>query len=342
MTAHPAQSVYEACTNQIMDLDTVLRHYIADPTASWGLGTFGAVAEFHRTSEEPASMIDTDATLHVVTARGALRICMSEDVRAYAYELPATGDRWHHVFALCLPVTRAAMHRRETVTECGPDGASLRPGDRDAILFDLGLGTTQVDVCVRTADPEALVQLRAGCGRALFAPENPLALAMARLSPHRVFLCRFARLEVYQRIPGREEQPPEGPHTHVLPTLLRQQRTHPATALIPAGWVPCLSLYPANPVSDALGQPRPFDHAAYTAFQALLHSFGDPTLVRLKAAVTAAVRAGAAPAGFALPASRAARATVRVALRQLAHTNGAGPALAAWRQAFDRREAPAA
>jgi hypothetical protein len=120
----------------------------------------------------------------------------------------------------------------------------------------------------------------------------------------------------------------------VLPLLLRHQRTHPATALIPDGWVPCLSLYPANPVSDALGHSRPFDHAAYAAFQALLHSFGDPVLVRLKAAVTAAVRMGEAPTGFALPASRAARATVRVALRQLAHTDGAGPVLTAWRQAF--------
>jgi hypothetical protein len=28
-----------------------------------------------------------------------------------------------------------------------------------------------------------------------------------------------------------------------------------------------LSLYPANPVSDALGHPQPFDHAAHAAFQ---------------------------------------------------------------------------
>ena len=158
--------------------------------------------------------------------------------------------------------------------------------------------TTQIDIRVRTADPEVLAALRMGCGRALFAPENPLALAMPRLSPHWLSLCRFARLEVYQRIPGRDEQPPAGPHTHVLPALLRHQRTHPATAPIPDGWIPCLSLYPANPVSDALGHPRPSDHAAHAAFQALLRGFGDPTLVRLKAAVTAAVRADEGPRRF--------------------------------------------
>ena len=48
--------------------------------------------------------------------------------------------------------------------------------------------------------------------------------------------------------------------------------------------------------------------------------------------------AARAPDGFALPASRAERAAVRVALRQLAHTDGHHPMLAAWRQAFDRLE----
>jgi len=62
-----------------------------------------------------------DTALHVVTARGALRISGTTDVRACAYELLAAGDRWSHVLALCLPATRAAMHRRTVVTECGPD-----------------------------------------------------------------------------------------------------------------------------------------------------------------------------------------------------------------------------
>jgi hypothetical protein len=230
------------------------------------------------------------------------------------------------------------MHRRTVLTECGPDDEALRPQDRAAVLFDLGLGTAQVDVCVRTADPETLAHLRAGLGRSLFTSDNPLMSVMPQLSPHRVFICRFARLEVYQRIPGHGEAPPEGPHTHVLPHLLRHQRTHPATAPIPDGWVPCLSLYPANPVYDALGHPGPFNRVAYEAFQTLLHNFGDPALVRLKEAVTEAVRADQAPDGFTLPASRAERAAVRVALRQLAHTDGHRPTLAAWRQAFDRLE----
>jgi hypothetical protein len=335
---HLTQPGQETRTNRAADLDTVLHHYIADPTASWGLGTFGAVAEFHRTIDEPAS-IDTGTTLQVVTARGALRIGPTQDLCACAYEQPGhASESWSHVLTLCLPDARSAMHRRTVLTECGPDHEALRPQDRTAVLFDLGLGTAQVDVCVRTADPETLAQLRAGLGRSLFAPDNPLMQVMPRLSPHRVFICRFARLEVYQRIPGHGETPPEGPHTHVLPHLLRHQRTHPATAPIPDGWVPCLSLYPANPIYDALGHPRSFDHTAYEAFQTLLGNFGDPALVHLKETVTEAVRADQTPDGFALPASRAERAAVRVALRQLAYTDGHRPVLAAWRQAFDRME----
>lgn len=339
MTEHHTDHITGA--NQAVDLDTTLRRYIADPTASWGLGTFGAIAEFHRTAEEPAS-IDTGATLQVVTARGALRISLTPEVRAFAYELPgSTVDSWSHVLALCLPDTRTARHHPAVLTECGPDHEALRPHDRTAVLFDLGLGTAQVDVCVRTADPNALTLLRAGLGRSLLEPDNPLMPAMPRLSPPRVFICPFARVEVYQRIPGHNETPPEGPHTHVLPHLLRHQRSHPAMVPIPAGWVPCLSLYPANPVHDALGRPRPFDRPAYEAFQVLLRDFGDPELWRIKEAVAEAVRAHKMPDTFSLPESRAGRATVRVALRQLMHTAGNHPVLAAWCQAFDRTEVTA-
>jgi hypothetical protein len=72
-----------------------------------------------------------------------------------------------------------------------------------------------------------------------------------------------------------------------------------------------------------------------------LRGFGDTALVRLKDAVTEAIRADKAPDGFTLPESHTARATVRVSLRQLAHTDDARPVLAAWLQAFDRLEASA-
>lgn len=331
-------SVQSAALDQITDLKSIVGHYIEDPTASWGLGTFGAIAEFHRTVDEPVR-IDTAAGWQVVTARGAIRISSVEHLRAFAYELPGAGlASWNHSLALCLPAVHTAMHRRTVITECGPDHEALRPEDRSAVLFDLGFGTEQIDVCVRTADPQALGALRASLGRSPLAPDNTLMPSMPQLSPHRVFICRFARIEVYQRIPGPGGTPPEGPHTHVLPNLLRHQRSHAATIPIPEGWIPCLSLYPASPVHDALGQTRLFDHTAYEAFQSLLHRFGDPELLQIKKAVMQTIRAQRAPEDFSLSDTRAGRATVRVAIRQLAQLDGESPALKAWRQAFDRVE----
>lgn len=337
MPAHATESAQHPHSTQARLVD-VLQRYLQDPTASWGLGTFGAVAEFHRTADEPVRFTH-GTTLEVVTNRGAVRITPTPELRAFAYELPggAPGS-WHHAVALCLPAAHTAMHRRAALTECGPDHEALRPEDRDAVLFDMGLNTEQVDVCVRAADPEAITALRTGVGLPPLAPENTVMRSMPRLSPHRVFLCRFARLEVYQRIPAPNEEPPIGPHTHVLPNLLRHQRTHAATVPLPEGWIPSLHLYPASPLNDALGKPKAFDRAAYEDFQPLLQAFGDPELWQIKTTVTQAVRAGQGPESVPLPTARAARATVRVAVRQLAYTDGDSPALTAWRQAWDRSE----
>lgn len=337
MPVHETVSAPPTSGTQAMLVD-VLQRYLHDPTASWGLGTFGAVAEFHRTADEPVH-VDTGATLQAVTARGAVRITPTPELRAFAYELPggAPGS-WHHAVALCLPAEQTAMHRRVALTECGPDAAALRSEDRGAVLFDMGFGTEQVDVCVRSADPETITALRTGLGLSPLAPENTVMRSLPRLSPHRVFLCRFARLEVYQRIPGPNEEPPIGPHTHVLPNLLRHQRTHAATVPLPEGWIPSMHFYPASPLSDALGKPKAFDRAACAAFQPLLQAFGDPDLWQLKTTVQQAVRAGQGPEAVTLPTARAARATVRVALRQLAYTDGDSPVLAAWRQVWDRHE----
>lgn len=68
-----------------------------------------------------------------------------------ASELP-TRDDWSHRVALCLPHNSCAMSQRTGITELDPDREALRPEDRDAVLFDLGLSTRKVDVCVRSRD----------------------------------------------------------------------------------------------------------------------------------------------------------------------------------------------
>ena len=83
-------------------------------------------------------------------------------------------------------------------------------------------------------------------------------------NPHRVFLSRLGRIEVYQPIPPASGKSPDGPHTHVLPRLLKSGRTHPATEPIPDGWFPCAHLYPPHPARDGMGEARPFDACGAT------------------------------------------------------------------------------
>jgi hypothetical protein len=259
---------------------TLLREALADPGTAWSLGSFGAIAEFMRDPNEATSPLP-DGRMGVVTERGAIALAPSPDLRPVAYET-AVASGWNHAVALCLPEASCAMNRRGVVTELGPDRDAARERDRDAILFDLGLGLLAVDACVRTSDPEAIACLRSGVGLPLFDPASPIGRQLVALSPHRVFLARIGRIEVYAPIPGPGGTSPEGPHTHVLPKLLRGGRTHAATTPIPADWVPCAGIHPAHPYKDMMGQRIAFDVARHDAFQTLLDRWGDPDLLAFK------------------------------------------------------------
>ncbi len=258
----------------------LLRDALDDPGTAWSLGSFGAIAEFMRDPDEAVSA-QPDDRLGMATERGAIALSACSDLRPVAYET-AVASGWNHAVALCLPEAACAMSRRGVVTELGPDREAARERDRDAILFDLGLDLLAVDACVRTSDPEAVACLRSGVGRPLFDPANPIGRHLVAMSPHRVFLARVGRIEVYAPIPGPGGTSPEGPHTHVLPKLLHSGRTHAATTPIPAGWVPCAALHPAHPYKDMMGRRIAFDAARYEAFQILLDRWGDPDLLAVK------------------------------------------------------------
>jgi hypothetical protein len=315
----------------------LLAAQMADPEASWSLGTFGAIAEFARDPDEPVELSRTDADLAAATARGGIRITPNEGLRLFASE-SATRESWSQRVSLCLPENRCAMNGRIELTALGPDTEALREQDREAVLFDLGLVTLQVDACVRVADPKVIAELLPHVGRSLFEPGNPAMMIILGASPHRVFISRLGRIEVFQPIPPADGKSPNGPHTHVLPKLLRLRRTHAATEPVPDGFVPCAHLYPAHPTRDAFGRGRPFDGGRHAAFQSILSAFGDPASVALKQRIIAAITAGADPTSVAVTDHRFARTAIRVAVRQLCATDDASPALAAWMAVHERSD----
>lgn len=311
----------------------LLQREISNPDTQWSLGTFGAIAEFSRDRDEPACLTQTADAVAAVTARGGIALKPPADSRPYASE-SITRTGWNQRIALCLPADSCMMNRRVALTELGADREALRAQDRESILFDLGLGALQADFCVRIANADLAARLRELTGRAVFEPGNPAMGMILADNPHRVFISRLGRIEVYQPIPPPTGKSPEGPHTHVLPRLLRSGRTHPATEPVPASFVPCAHLYPAHPARDGLGEPRPFEAAYHDAFQRMMTACGDPAALAIKQRVMDAVIAGEPPSPIA--SDRQGRTSIRIALRQMQAQGHASAALDAWLASFDQ------
>jgi hypothetical protein len=306
-----------------------LAREMANADAQWSLGTFGGIAEYMRDRDEPVTLARDGNTFSAVTPRGGIRIEARPELRLFASE-STTRESWAHRVSLCLREDQCAMNQRTVLTELGPDDDALRAADRNAILFDLGIGALQADLCVRIADMDVVAKLRPHLGRPLMEAGNPALGIIFACNPPRVFISKVGRVEVYQPIPAAGGKSPEGPHTHVLPDLLAHRRTHAATEPAPDGYVPCAHLYPAHPVRDGLGRSLPFDAARHADFQDLLKTYGDPEFFALKQVVVAAVGAGEDPSSVTITDKRFARANVRVALRQLKAANVESASLKAW------------
>ena len=319
------------------DSDTVafLRAQLADCETQWSLGTFGALAEFTRDADEPAAVAQDDGALSVVSTRGGMRLTPRNGMRLFASE-SVTRTSWSHRVSICLPESVCGMSRRSVLTELGRDADALRAQNRDAILFDLGLDALQVDACIRVADAAVAEKLRAVVGRPVFEHGNPAMSVILAASPHRVFISRLGRIEVFAPIPPPNGKSPEGPHTHVLPRLLQSKRTHAATEPVPDGYIPCAHLYPAHPLKDALGRELAYDARRHEKFQEVLRRYGDPDALSLKRRVMAAVGEGGDPAQFRVPNNRHARAGIRVALRQMLASHQGSSILPAWIAQYDR------
>lgn len=305
------------------DLERLLRNHLANWQSSWSMGTFGAIAEFHQ-DEDEASVVDEPHRLTRATGRGGISIDRRSlsGVRPVAYEiLSPKRHRWSQAVALCLPERRARRSGRSVLTELGPDDDAFRGIDRTGVLFDMGLSLPQCDFCIRASEPKLLAALRANLGRSLFEHDNAAMPAILSAHPHRVALTNIGRVEVYQKIGGPDTGgvSPPGPHTHLLPKLLRSGRTHSANTPIPAGLMPLGSLHPGNPVIGPMGEDRPFDRRLHEDFQELLRDYGGNSLFETKRKIRLAVERGETPSGAEIPDDRFARASVRLALRQIEH-----------------------
>lgn len=315
------------------DLEKLLESNLRNPHSTFSVGSFGAIAEFHRAQSEEAT-IESRVPYSAVTTRGAIRIETIDDLLPIAYEnLSNEKHKWRNGIVFCLPSGIARSNQRSVLTELGPDWSAVRTKDRGATLFDVGLNTINIDFCIRTENEKFLDILRRAEGRSVLESDNPVVGEIIAASPHRIAISKLGRIEVYQRIPT--DQTLEGPHTHVLPKLLRTGRTHSANVPVPEGYLPCLSCYPPNPLYDSMGNETPFNNKNFQDFMAILEKWGLPEYLDVKKRVLEAIRGSIDPEDFEQPTTRLGRTALRVTLRQLICQNKSSSLLEEWRRTFD-------
>jgi len=312
--------------------------FLRDPATGWSLGTFGALAEFSRTENEKITINERPDYIEAITELGAIRIFNHPELRILPYEiLSKLENAWSQGVVVCLPAASANGAGRTSITDLGPDPASLVNLQKEERLFDLGLNVSHIDFCIRTNNTHLINTLSAAKGRSLFPDEGNLIENIRKTHPTRVFSSQLGRIEVYQDIPSGKNgaETPEGPHSHLIPELLAHKRTHAANLPVPTGWLPSLAFYPPNSIRTTDGEVRSFDEAAHQRFQNLLMRFADPGIIALKKKVAEALSRGQTPEDYPTPETRAERTALRVALRQWHHTNGPSSILDRWKTAYE-------
>jgi len=300
-----------------------------DCRLGWSIGCFGAIAEFSWSPEEPAELRRCADRIEIATNRGAMRIVYAEFQPLAWDTLSPDGKGWGHVLRFCLPRVPAA---RQGIQPLGCDLDAVRPVDRDARLFDLGIGVDLVRMCVRTRNRRLAARLYAARGAQLLSQPG-LVEEILRAQPHRVMLSPVSRIEVFQPIPGPHGRSPAGPHTHVMPQLVAANRAHSACEPLPDDMQAVLSLHPCAPWRLNADRTATFDPANDHWFASLLHRHGLPSDMEVREGIYAAVARGLDPQQALWPETRRGRTVARIALRRLAAAGD--ERVAPWRARYD-------
>ena len=314
----PSQSLFD-----------ILEQHLNNPSTSWSIGTFGAMAEFFHITKEPLKTSKVTSTLTAETSSGMIQISYKKSMRLVPYEgLSKLEGAWTQGVLVCMPTSEAQMFNHLGISE-------LQTKDKNSFVFDLGLCLGHIDVCIKTKNKELVTLFRANLGKSLFAPDLNLIDAIKDASPMRIFKSKVACIKVYSPIPINDRNTPLGPHTHLSTKLLKHNRTQASTIPMPADYVPVLAFYPSNPIRDETGSMRPFDIKKYDRFQDLLSTFQPKPIASVKQMFRHAMNKGIGPGECSLPCSKAERTTLRVAIRQRYHSHGPSDLLNRWKATYE-------
>jgi Family of unknown function (DUF6925) len=256
-------------------LSSFIEEYLRSSEHSWSIGISGAIAEFMYDDDEQVEFQINNTQLCVTTPRGAMQIHIRPEIKCIAYEEPSPCIKsWSQGVAFCIPENIARREQNNVLIELGADVYAIRSPACQELLFDLGLESPYLQFCIRTGDDELIETLRNNCGQSIFEPENPVLPAMLQASPARVIISGLGRVEIENKIPATASETPVGPHTHLLPALLKLNKG--AKPELPEGYIEAFTLYPEHPLFDKYGAQKPFKQSAHDHFQGLLSELGAP------------------------------------------------------------------
>ena len=329
-------TIYACVYDNIMeDIFSILTRHLQDPETGWSIGTFGALAEFHWEPDEIKKIILENDFGRVVTARGAIEIQRHRKLRLIPYETISTiPNAWSQGVMVCLPQKEAAFKTSKGVTEIRAGFNSLMP-KLEGRLFDLGFEFPHIKICVRTTDPNLSENLTNATGSSFLALRAETIKSIKAANPVRVFRSQIGCIEVSQKIPDSKSITPTGPHTHVLPALLKQNLDHASNIPIPDGWTVVAAFYPAHPVRNKDGSLKAFDQIAFKAFQELIDNHAPVELAEAKHEAWQLLRRSVPPNINLMPKTRHARTAFRVALRQWEHLHTGTINSNNWRKVCD-------
>lgn len=262
------EPISEPAPDELPPIQALIETHLDNPTTSWSVGCFGAIAEFHWIRDEESQRTQP---LGRESRRGSITIdpsALDEQAEGLAWEAAGGhGMGWTQGVALHLPVEAAKMAERQTLTRLDDD--------EEGALFDIGIGAENIDACVVTDDAELTAILDQAAGQSILEDGNSAMAAIKEASPIRSFRSKVGEVRVRQHIGSRTGRPtPTGPHTHVLRTLLKKARPHDARIPVPEGRSIVLSMYPPHPTRNELGLRKPFATDEWEAFQDLLNRYG--------------------------------------------------------------------
>jgi predicted Fe-S protein YdhL (DUF1289 family) len=223
-----------------------LRSFLIDTLrhgGTWTTGVLGAVAEFCIGEDEACHVEAGSATVTAMSPRGGISFHLTDQVRALSFGSPSGRN----IVVLAVPRTVAKPFPDQGLVRIGSDHEALREKDRQAILYDFGLGRRAAGFGIRAADADLIVQLESAAGLdwSRFLPM--IGADIVRASPTRVVRNPIGRIEVFTPIPAPDGTSPAGPHTHFLPAYLAKESDLPANLDMPEGYVACAIYYPADP-----------------------------------------------------------------------------------------------